>query len=88
MISGISESLQEAGYSLHLAHHPLDEQQEANTLRQLAGQPVDGFILLAAAKYQLPRLSEYLRKSGRPVVEITAAKAEFDHVFHTYESGT
>jgi len=88
ILSGISESLQAAGYSLHLAHHPLDEQQESNTLRQLARQPVDGFILLAAAKYQLPRLSEYLRKSGRPVVEITGAKAEFDHVVHSYSSGT
>ena len=88
IISGISESLQAAGYSLHLAHHPLDEQQEANTLRQLASQPVDGFILLAAIKYQLPGLSNYLRKSGRPVVEITAAKAEFDHVVHTYVDGT
>ena len=88
MLSGISEGLQEAGYSLHLTHHPLDLQQEANMIRQLRRQPVDGFILLAAAKYLLPRLSEYLRKSGRPVVEITASKAEFDHVIHTYDSGT
>lgn len=88
ILSGISESLQEAGYSLHLTHHPLDQQQEANTIRELTRQPVDGFILLAAAKYLLPRLTDYLRKSGRPVVEITAAKAEFDHVAHAYSSGT
>ncbi|MBZ0282057.1 MAG: LacI family transcriptional regulator [Anaerolineae bacterium] len=88
ILSGISESLQEAGYSLHLTHHPLDQQQEANTIRELTRQPVDGFILLAAAKYLLPRLTDYLRKSGRPVVEITAAKAEFDHVVHAYSSGT
>lgn len=62
--------------------------QEASTIRALTRQPVDGFILLAAAKYLLPRLSEYLRKSGRPVVEITSAKAEFDHVVHAYNSGT
>jgi LacI family transcriptional regulator len=88
ILSGISDGLQEAGYSLHLSHHPLDLQQEANTIRELTHQPVDGFILLAAAKYLLPRLTDYLRKSGRPVVEITAAKAEFDHVVHTYSTGT
>ncbi|MCA9903803.1 MAG: LacI family DNA-binding transcriptional regulator [Anaerolineae bacterium] len=88
ILAGISEGLQEARYSLHLTHHPLDIQQEANTIRQLTRQPVDGFILLAAAKYLPPRLTNYLRKSGRPVVEITAAKAEFDHVVHTYSTGT
>jgi LacI family transcriptional regulator len=88
ILTGISDGLQEAGYSLHLSHHPLDMQQEANTIRQLRRQPVDGFILLAAAKYLLPRLTDYLRNAGRPVVEITAAKAEFDHVVHTYSSGT
>ncbi len=87
IISGISEELQAAGYSLHLAHHPLDWQQEANTIRQLTRQPVDGFILLAAARYLPPRLTDTLRRSGRPVVEITAAAAEFDHVVHTYSAG-
>ncbi len=88
ILSGISDSLQDAGYSLHLTHHPLNQQQEANTIRELTRQPVDGFILMAAAKYLLPRLTDYLRNSGRPVVEITAAKAEFDHVVHTYSEGT
>lgn len=88
IISGISEGLQENGYSLHLTHHPLDLQQEANTIRELTHQPVDGFILLAAARYLLPRLTDYLRKSGRPIVEITGSKAEFDHVLHSYSSGT
>lgn len=88
LLSGISAGLQENGYSLHLSHHPLDMQQEANTIRELTRQPVDGFILLAAIKYLLPRLTDYLRNSGRPIVEITAAKAEFDHVIHTYSSGT
>lgn len=88
ILSGISEELQEAGYSLHLTHFPFDLLQEANTLRQLRRQPVDGFILLAAAKYLLPRLVDYLRTAGRPVVEITAGQAEFDHVIHGYSSGT
>lgn len=88
ILSGISDGLQEAGYSLHLTHHPLDFQQEASTIRALTRQPVDGFILLAAAKYLLPRLTDYLRKAGRPIVEITSAKAEFDHVVHAYNGGT
>jgi len=88
MFSGISDALQEAGYSLHLSRHPLDAQQESNTIRELTRQRVDGFILLAAVKYLLPRLIDDLRKAGKPVVEITATKAEFDHVIHDYSSGT
>jgi LacI family transcriptional regulator len=87
IFSGISESLQEAGYSLHLSHPP-DSQQEAGTVSELIRHRVDGFILLAAVKYVLPGLTDDLRKSGRPVVEITATKAEFDHVIHSYSNGT
>lgn len=88
MFSGISDALQDAGYSLHLSRHPLDAQQESNTIRELMRHRVDGFILLAAVKYLLPRLIDDLRTSGQPVVEITASKAEFDHVIHDYSSGT
>jgi LacI family transcriptional regulator len=88
ILSGISDALQKAGYSLHLFHFPQDAQQETNIIRELRRQRVDGFILLAAVKYLLPKLTEYLRKAGRPVVEITASKAEFDHVIHDYSSGT
>jgi LacI family transcriptional regulator len=88
MFSGISDALQEAGYGLHLSHPPLDSQQEANTISELTRHRVDGFILLAAVKYLLPRLTNDLRKAGIPIVEITATKAEFDHVVHSYSSGT
>ena len=88
ILSGISDALREAGYSLHLSHPPLDAQQEANTIRELTRQRVDGLILLAAVKYLLPGMTDELRKTGRPVVEITATKAEFDHVIHGYSSGT
>jgi LacI family transcriptional regulator len=88
ILSGISDALQEAGYSLHLIHQPLDEQQEANTIRELIRQSVDGFILLAAVKYLLPKLTDYLRNAGRPAVEITSTRAEFDHVVHGYSRGT
>lgn len=88
ILSGISDALQEASYSLHLSPHPLNTQMEANTVRELLRQNMDGFILLAGVKFLLPRLTDYLRKSGRPIVEITATKAEFDHVIHGYSSGT
>lgn len=88
IMSGISDALRDAGYSLHLAHNPQDSQQETSTVRELARQRVGGFILLATVKYLSPRLADYLRKAGRPIVEITAAKAEFDHVIHGYSSGT
>jgi len=87
-LTGISDALREAGYSLHLSHNPQDSQQGANTIRELTRQRVDGFILLAAVKYMLPKLSDYLRKSGQSIVEITATEAEFDHVVHGYSSGT
>lgn len=88
MFAGISDALQQAGYSLHLSRHPMDAQQESNTIRELTRHRVDGFILLASVKYLLPRLIDDLRKAGQPVVEITATKAEFDHVVHDYSAGT
>lgn len=87
-LTGITDALSEAGYSLHLYHNPQNSQQGAYTVRELRRQRVDGFILLAALKYMLPMLSTYLRKSGQPIVEITATEAEFDHVRHEYSSGT
>lgn len=87
-LTGITEALREAGYSLHLYHNPQDSQQGTYTVRELTRQRVEGFILLAAVKYMLPMLSDYLRKSGQPIVEITASEAEFDHIQHGYSSGT
>lgn len=87
-LSGISTALQKAGYGLHLSHPPLSSKQEANAIRDMIRQRVDGLILLAAAKYLLPELTDYLRETGRPIVEITATRAEFDHVIHGYSSGT
>lgn len=87
-LSGISDALREAGYSLHLSQSPQDAKQEAITVRELARQRADGFILLAAVKYLWPRLTEYVRKAGQPVVEITATEATFDHVIHGYANGT
>ena len=85
MFSGISDALREAGYSLYLSRQPDNSQ---NTIRELTRQRVDGFILLASVKYLLPELIDDLRRAGQPVVEITATRAEFDHVIHDYSSGT
>ncbi|HVU13353.1 MAG TPA: LacI family DNA-binding transcriptional regulator [Phototrophicaceae bacterium] len=88
IFSGVSDALLEAGYSLHLSRQPRNSEQEINTIRELTRHRVDGFILLASVKYLLPQLTDDLRKSGQPVVEITATKAEFDQVIHDYSSGT
>jgi LacI family transcriptional regulator len=87
-LTGITDALRDAGYSLHLYHNPQDLRQGAYTVRELTRQRVEGFILLAAVKYMLPSLSDYLRSAGQPIVEITASEAEFDHVMHGYSEGT
>jgi LacI family transcriptional regulator len=88
IVSGISSELQSAGYSLHLSQHPLHPEEEVNILRELMQQHVDGFILLGSVSLLPARIADYLRKAGRPIVEITAVEAEFDHVLHAYASGT
>jgi LacI family transcriptional regulator len=85
ILSGISSELQPAGYSVYLSLHP---EQKIRAFQELVQQRVDGFILLASVKRLSPVFTEYLRKSGRPAVEITATEAEFDHVAHSYASGT
>ncbi len=88
LLFGISTELQAAGYSLYLALDPLHSQQDESALRKLVQQSVDGYILLASVKRLSPKLTDHLRSSGRPTVEITATAAEFDHVVHSYASGT
>ncbi len=85
IISGISGELQAAGYSVYLSLHP---EQNIRALQELVQQRVDGFILLASVKRLSAEVTEYVRKSGRPAVEITAGEAEFDHVARSYASGT
>lgn len=87
-LSGVTNALQDAGYGLYLSQPALDSVQESTVLNELIRQRVDGLILLAGAKYLLPNMTGYLREVDRPVVEITATKADFDHVIHGYSSGT
>lgn len=84
-LSGISSELQAAGYSVYLSLHL---EQKVRALQELVQQRVDGFILLASVKRLSSDVTDYVRKSGRPAVEITAGEAEFDHVARSYASGT
>lgn len=85
ILSGISNELQSAGYSVYLSLHP---EQKVRALQELVQQRVDGFILLASVKRLSPEITNYLRTAERPAVEITAGEAEFDLVSHSYASGT
>jgi LacI family transcriptional regulator len=85
ILSGISSELQAAGYTVFLSLHA---DHSARALQELVQQRVDGFILLASVKRLSSDLIDYLRRSGRPAVEITAGEAEFDHVAHSYAPGT
>jgi LacI family transcriptional regulator len=88
ILFGISSELQSAGYSLYVSLDAMHPDQEDNALRKLVQQSVDGYILLASLKRLSSKLTEYMRKSGLPTVEITATETEFDHVVHSYASGT
>jgi len=85
ILSGISSELTPAGYNVYLSIHP---EERARALQELVQQRVDGFILLASVKRLSSELTDYLRQSDRPTVEITGTEAEFDHVVHSYASGT
>ncbi len=85
ILLGITHELEPAGYSVYLSMY-MDETNRA--LQELVQQRVDGYILLVSVKHLSAELTEYLRKSGRPAVEITASAAEFDQVAHSYNSGT
>jgi len=85
ILSGITSELEAASYSVYLSLQP---ERANDALRELLQQRVDGFILLVAVKHLSSPLMDYLRQSGRPAVEITGTKAEFDHVDHSYARGT
>jgi LacI family transcriptional regulator len=88
ILFGISSELQFAGYSLYVSLDSMHPEQEDSAVRKLIQQSVDGYILLVSVQRLSSKLTNYLRQSRQPAVEITAAKAEFDHVVHGYASGT
>ncbi len=88
LLSGISSEAQAAGYSLHLSQNPLTANLQRQSLTELAQQRVDGIILLLGFKDLPAPILKQLRKSGRPVVEITSTTSEFDYVLQGYADGT
>jgi LacI family transcriptional regulator len=88
ILSGISSEAESNGYSLLLAHNPLTPELEIQSVRELAEQRVDGLVLLIGFKVLPDQVINQLRKSSRPVVEITSTASEFDCVHQGYGAGT
>jgi LacI family transcriptional regulator len=88
ILRGISREAETAGYSVLLSHSSLTPEQERHSLRELAERRVDGLILLIGYKLLPEPILQQLRKSNRPVVEITPMDPEVDYVLIEYGSGT
>jgi LacI family transcriptional regulator len=88
LLYGISTEAEAAGYSLLLSHNPLTPEQERLSLRELAQHRIDGLILMISFKLLPLSILTQLRKSTRPIVEITNIESEFDHVLGGYSDGT
>lgn len=88
ILSGIAKEAEASGYSLLLSHNSLTAEQEQRSLRELAQRRVDGLILLIGFKFLPLSTYEQLRRSNRPVVEITSTESLFDYVHGGYEDGT
>ena len=88
ILSGISNEAQAAGYNLLLSQTAMTAEQERNGLKELAQRRVDGIILLIGFKVLPAPILKQLRRSTRPVVEITSTTSEFDYVLQGYADGT
>jgi LacI family transcriptional regulator len=88
ILRGICDEAHAANYSVLLAQNPLTPERERQGLKELAQQRIDGIILLLGFKTLPVALLKQLRKSHRPVVEITSASSEFDQVLLGYAQGT
>ncbi|MBK8027641.1 MAG: hypothetical protein IPK19_41245 [Chloroflexi bacterium] len=62
----------------------LTPEQQTHSIRELAEQRVDGLILMIGFKEFSEPVVNQLRKSSRPIVEITGSISEFDHVHQGY----
>ena len=87
MLVGISSEAEASGYSLLLAHNPLTPEQENQSIRELAEQRVDGLVLMIGFKQLSEQVTAQLRRSARPIVEISGSVSEFDYVHQGYGSG-
>ena len=88
MLVGISAEAEAHGYSLLLAHNPLTPEQENQSIRELAEQRVDGLIMLIGFKQLSEQVTAQLKRSARPIVEISGSLSEFDYVHQGYGAGT
>ncbi len=88
ILRGISSEAEAAGYSLLLAHNSLTPEQENQSVRELAEQRVDGLIMLIGFKLLSDQVMNQLRRSTRPIVEISGTPSEFAYVYQGYGAGT
>ena len=88
LLQGISFEAEAEGYSVLLSPSKLSIEQERKSLRELAEQRVDGMILLISFNLLPKQILQQVRKSLRPVVEITSGDSEFDTVHQGYGDGT
>lgn len=88
ILLGISAEAEALGYSLLLAHSSLTPEQENQSIRELAEQRVDGLVMLRGFKLLPEQVMNQLRRSSRPIVEITGTQSEFDYVHQGYGAGT
>ena len=87
ILLGISSEAEAYGYSI-LLHSARTPEQELQRIRELAEQRVDGLILSVGLKGLSEQVMYQLRRSSRPVVEISATASEFDYVHQGYGDGT
>ena len=88
ILRGISAEAEASGYSVLLSHNTLTPERERHSLRELAQQRVDGLVLMMGFKLLPAPIVQQLRKSKRPIVEMTSTGSEFDHVLDGYSEGT
>ncbi len=88
ILLGIASEAEACGYSLLLSHSVLTPEQQTQSIRELAEQRVDGLILLMGFKEFSEPVTNQLRHSNHPIVEITATPSEFDYVHQGYGEGT
>lgn len=88
ILLGISKEAEAAGYSLLLAHNSLTPEQENQSIRELAEQRVDGLVMLIGFKMLPEQVVNQLRRSSRPIVEISGRVSEFDFIHQGYGAGT
>lgn len=88
ILKGIAEEAESSDYRLLLAHSAFTKEQESKSVAELAEQRVDGMIILTEFQSLPERIMEQLRKTPHPIVEISSANSELDHIYQGYGDGT